>query len=116
MRLTSTMAIEVNTNKREYGVYEENQRLANNKLGQLEDLEEELGVDLIEAVELCKQVNSNKVVYIKENWGISSLKLLDKLDVELFNHRLYSNARGSYVLLDLYDYGKTWALTKEELL
>ena len=31
-----------------------------NKLGQLEDIEEELGIDLIKAIELCKQVNSKK--------------------------------------------------------
>lgn len=86
-----------------------------NKLGRLEDIEEESGVDLIKAVELCKQVNSKKVVYIKDEWGIYPIKFLDDLDVELFNHRLYKNIGGVYVSLDLYDYGKTWALTKEEL-
>lgn len=85
------------------------------KLEQLEDIEEELGIDLIKVVELCKQVNSKKVVYTKEKWGIDTLKILDELDIELFSHRLYKNARGMYVSLDLYDYGKTWALTKEVL-
>ena len=85
------------------------------KLGKLEDLEEELGIDLIKTVELCKQVNNKKVVYTKENWGIVPLKILDELELELFSHRLYVNARGMYVSLDLYEYKKTWALTKEEL-
>ena len=85
------------------------------KLELLEDIEEELGIDLIKAVELCKQVNSKKVVYIKDEFGIYPVKIFDYLDVELGNHRLYSNSRGIYVSLDLYDYGKTWALTKEEL-
>ena len=85
------------------------------KLELLEDIEEKLGIDLIKAVELCKQVNSKKVVYIKDEDGIYPIEILDDLDVELFNHRLYSNSRGIYVSLDLYDYGKTWALTKEEL-
>ena len=85
------------------------------KLELLENIEEELGIDLIKAVELCKQVNSKKVVYTKERWGIDTIKILDELDVELFNHRLYSNSRGIYVSLDLFDYGKIWALTKEEL-
>lgn len=85
------------------------------KLQYLEDIEEEIGIDLIKAVNLCKQVNKNKVVYTKEKWGIDTIKLLDELDIELFNHRLYVNARGMYVSLDLYEYGKTWALTKEEL-
>ena len=85
------------------------------KLGQLEDIEEEIGIDLIKAVKLCRQVNRNKVVYTKEKWGIDTLELLDELDIELFNHRLYGNERGIYVSLDLYNYGITWALTKEEL-
>ena len=85
------------------------------KLAKYEDLEEELGIDLIKAVELCKQVNSKKVVYTKENWGIGTIKILDELDIELFSHRLYKNASGIYVSLDLYEYGKTWALTREEL-
>ena len=85
------------------------------KLELLENIEEELGIDLIKAVELCKQVNSKKVVYTKERWGIDTIKILDELDVELFNHRLYSNSRGIYVSLDLFDYGKIWALTREEL-
>ena len=81
----------------------------------LKNLEEELGIDLIEEVELCKQVNSKKVVYIKDEDGIYPMEILDELDVELFNHRLYSNSRGIYVSLDLFDYGTIWALTREEL-
>ena len=85
------------------------------KLAKYENLEEELGIDLIQAIELCKQVNSKKVVYTKENWGIDTIKILDELDIELFSHRLYKNARGMYVSLDLYDYGKTWSLDKQTL-
>ena len=89
--------------------------LATNKLGRLEDIEEESGIDLIKAVELCKQVNSKKIVYTKERWGIDTIKILDELDVELFNHRLYKNSRGLYVSLDLNEYGKIWALDKQTL-
>ena len=89
--------------------------LATNKLGRLEDIEEELGIDLIKVVELCKQVNSKKVVYIKDDYGIYPIKILEDLDVELFNHRLYSNSRGIYVSLDLKEYGKEWSLTRKEL-
>ena len=84
------------------------------KLQYLEDIEEEIGVDLIKAVELCKQVNRNKVVYIKKDGSIDTINLLDELDIELFNHRLYVNTRIMCVSLDLYNYGKTWALDKEE--
>ena len=87
----------------------------NKKLKILEDIEEELGINLIKAVELCKQVNNKKVVYIKDEDGIYPIEILDDLDVKLFNHRLYSNSRGIYMSLDLFDYGKIWALTKEEL-
>ena len=98
----------------ELGEWADNEE-ALDKFGKLEDIEEEIGIDLIKAVELCKQVNRNKVVYTKEKWGIDTLKLLDELDIELFNHRLYGNEREIYVSLDLYNYGITWALTKEEL-
>ena len=87
-------------------------------LDQLEEyrkLEEEIGIDLIKVAELCKQVNSKKVVYTKERWGIDTIKIIDELDIELFSHRLYKTFGGIYVSLDLYEYGKTWALTKEEL-
>ena len=87
-------------------------------LDQLEEyrkIEEELGIDLIKAIELCKQVNSKKVIYIKDEWGTYPIKILDNLDIELFRHRLYKNVGGVYVSLDLFNYGKTWALTKEEL-
>ena len=86
-----------------------------NKLGKLENIEEEIGVDLIKAVELCKQVNNKKVVYTKDRYGIYTIKIIYELDIELFSHRLYKNVAGMYVSLDLYEYGQTWALTKEEL-
>lgn len=85
------------------------------KLYELENIEEEFGIDIVKAVKLCKQVNSKKIVYTKQRWGIEALKILDELDVELFNHRLYVSARGMYVSLDLHEYGKDWALTREEL-
>ena len=85
------------------------------KLYELENIEEEFSIDIVKAVELCKQVNRKKVVYTKQRWGIEALKILDDLDVELFNHRLYVSARGMYVSLDLYEYGRDWALTEEEL-
>ena len=94
----------------------ESDQMCVDKLGTLEDIEEELGIDLIKSIELCKQANIKKVVYIKDEYGIYPIKFLDDLDVELANHRLYSNSRGIYVSLDLFNYGKTWALTNEELL
>lgn len=78
-------------------------------------LEEELGIDLILSVNICKKANNQKYVYMKDSYGISKLTFLNNLDVELFNHRLYANSWGVWVSLDLKEYGKDWALTKEEL-
>ena len=106
------------TKKRDGFYYDIDECMVSNcsqKLGLLEDIEEELGIDLIKVVELCKQVNSKKLVYIKDDDGIYPIEILDDLDVELFNHRLYSNSRGTYVSLDLYEYGKEWALDKSDL-
>ena len=107
----SNLHDEQNIKKQKFDIVEKDLDL----LEEYRKIEEELGMDLIKAVELCKQVNSKKVVYTKERWGIDTIKILDELDVELFSHRLYKNFGGVYVSLDLYDYGKTWALTKEEL-
>lgn len=85
------------------------------KLCQIEDIEEEIGVGLICSVMLCKKANNQKYVYIKESHGASKLTFLDNLDIELFNHRLYVNSRGTWVSLDLKDYGIEWALTESEL-
>lgn len=85
------------------------------KLFELENIEEELGIDLIFSVNICKKVNNQKYVYVKESYGINKLIISDNLDVELFNHRLYANSRGIETSLDLKDYGKKWGLTKEEL-
>lgn len=85
------------------------------KLGQLEDIEEECNIDIIKSIELCKKVNTQKKVYTKERWGIGVRIIIKDLDVELFHHRLYSNSQVFYINLDINEYGKTWALTKEEL-
>lgn len=67
------------------------------------------------AIEICKKANEQKYVYIKETFGIVKEKLLDKLDYEVLNNRLYVNSRGMYYDFPLKDYGNWWALTMEEL-
>ena len=78
-----------------------------NKLGQLEDIEEELGIDLITLF----KVFSGKDIFIKESYT-----------GEIINRgSFYPNIRykeihdGYSWHLKFEDYGKTWALTKEEL-
>ena len=75
------------------------------KLGQLEDLEEELGIELITLFKALKNG-----IWIYDNGSpffTSRIKLSWHLDA------IYCDTSDTYVLLK--DYGKTWALTKEEL-
>lgn len=80
-----------------------------NKLGQLEDIEKELGIDLITLFKALKE-------------GIYCIDF-DNQDIRKFKALLCFNSTskqfywyGSNIgYPDLKDYGKTWALTKEEL-
>jgi len=67
------------------------------------------------AIAICQKANEQKYVYIKADYGIVKEKFLDDLDYEVFKNRLYVNSRGLYYNFSLKDYGKDWALTKEEL-
>ena len=90
----------------------------NNKLGQLEDFEEELGVNLIILLKaICKEY-----IYVKPNKIIRKFEMEFELNkdndgwffdfpVDFFDR--YKNE--DYVSIYLKDYGKTWALTREEL-
>lgn len=85
------------------------QELANQKLCHLEDIEEELGIDL---VTLFKLVKSKKIYSfghssIMEN-SISSINIYDNT-ITIWNGYCHSN-------YSLSEYGKSFALTKEELL
>lgn len=74
-----------------------------NKLGQLEDIEEELGIDLITLFKALKNgfyaehryIQQCYICFIDDEWAIVNLK------------------NDEWWLLK--DYGKTWALTREEL-
>ena len=79
------------------------------KLGVLEDLEEELGIDLIILFKALKQ----KYVFHEENLKIELLGLHIKSD-QLYLYR-FAQATMHAVYLRLKDYGKTWTITKEKL-
>ena len=99
----------------------------NNKLGQLEDIEEEIGIDLIT---LFKALNkgfyikyNNKIVHIPPDknitvnfwYNIINVSIPPKFFIDCKKGTDYS----SETIDEEYwfkDYGKTWALTKEELL
>lgn len=103
-----------------------------NKLGQLEDIEEELGIDLItlfKALENGIYVKTKaeiRVPLLYECEKFKSVPVIENTIKYLLNHQfafdlynklfVYSNdvyrERERFYLKD---YGKTWALTKEEL-
>ena len=90
------------------------------KLGQLEDIEEELGVDLVTLFKALK-----KGIYCKgiNVYGYRNKKFKNpihrEVELDIFNKTLYEVSDISFTPIypvKLKDYGKTWALTKEELL
>ena len=83
-----------------------------NKLGKLEDIEEELGIDLITLFKALK----NGFYYKKENKNI--IEHISKDDLLLSSGAIHFAGKGlifASLFLPFKDYGKTWALTKEEL-
>lgn len=79
------------------------------KLGQLEDIEEKIGIDLVTLFKAFNGLYYRKDNEIKFSWHIALVDwtiyiLEESVEIE----------KG--VGLGLTEYGKTWALTKEELL
>lgn len=84
---------------------------ANQKLGQLEDIEDELGIDL---VTLFKILRTGGYIYVKNCKGINYWHV-ESLKQRGLNKQWYITYSNN-VRVKLKDYGETWALTKEELL
>lgn len=83
------------------------------KLGQLEDIEEELGIDLLTYF----KIKSAKSVYVKEEInGISEMLVRPSKDSIDVCYKGFVNIPECDYCLQFKDYSKTWALTKEELL
>ena len=78
------------------------------KLHDLEDIEEELGIDLIKLIE-C--IRNEKGIWKRENGDGKLINTRCMLTCEFGYWRVYDKE----TVYDLKDYGKTWALTKEEL-
>ena len=78
------------------------------KLGVLEDLEEEIGIDFITLSKILKQ----RFVYNNDQVKIELLGLHIKSD-ELYLYGFVEDTMHA-VYLRLKDYGKTWTMTKEE--
>ena len=78
------------------------------KLGVLEDIEEEISIDFITLSKILKQ----RFIYDKNQVKIELLGLHIKSD-ELYLYGFVEDTMHA-VYLGLKDYGKTWALDKEE--
>lgn len=76
------------------------------KLGQLEDIEEELGIDLIT---LWKAINNRIFIRTDCNYHFVGFGYLEQ---DSKGDWYWDTIDGNFYLKD---YGKTWALTKEEL-
>ena len=84
------------------------------KLERLEDIEEELGIDLITLFEIYNKLFEQKFVYFKIGNEIKR-EYYDRYVIDFKNKEIISV---EYELMGFYsfkDYGKTWALTKREL-
>lgn len=80
-----------------------------NKLGQLEDVEEELGIDLITLFKALKQ----GYIYYPINCPNDCYKY--KIECIYMKPRIHLYVADGVGGCYMEDYGKTWALTREEL-
>lgn len=90
---------------------------AYNKLADLEDLEEKLGVSIIKVFEALE----NGAWVKSKEWGLCKWNMpnifneYDGRNNPKSNPELQFLKSGKYKYFKLKDYGKTWALTREEL-
>lgn len=108
IRLTKKEKIKELSTLKKHNVLMTNNDYKELKLGQLEDIEEELEIDLIT---LFKAISNG--IYVKTKNGISKhytiyLMKWQQTNTYCLYYRPYSH-------IWFKDYGKTWALTKEEL-
>ena len=107
------------TKKREDGHYDDIDECVStrcsDKLGKLEDIEDELGVNLILYLKMC--VLGCKI-YVKYQGEVLEMKVVHKLvyDSEHKVFGFFAPPDGSFLpRFKMSEYGKTWALSKEEL-
>ena len=88
-------------------------QIIRNKLGQLEDIEDELGIDLATLFKALKNGAWFKVFDPKDIVFIKVICIGSLFQIS----GLYKDYRNDdrQVICCIEDYGKTWALTKEEL-
>ena len=114
LKYTSKKPIFLDCDKGETKVVEE----LLNKLGQLEDIEDELGISLVIYHKLMEMLYCGEpnVLFVKDNDKIVQVGVLEidycKKKIIFYKDTSYND---DYIY-GFCQYGKTWALTKEELL
>ena len=93
---------------------ETNTRSIIQKLGQLEDIEEELGIDLITLFKAQKE-NVWELVFDGYDENGKSIYKPRKNQHDIYIDLKQKALVGKWIGYEFKDYGKTWALTKEEL-
>lgn len=97
----------------EYWLGSRNEGKAINKLGKLEDIEDELGIPL----EVLFKALKDGIFFYHKHYGIQYCNFVYLCDGGYWRLSI-TNPRDDFesnLELGLEDYGKTWALTKEEL-
>lgn len=121
MRLTDKNKI------KELATLEKNKVLMTNnnykelKLGQLENIEEKLGIDLkvfhkLMEILYCNEPGEPNSLYVKDKDMIVQVGILE---IDYYKKKIIFYKDSSYnddYIYNFFQYGKTWALTKEELL
>lgn len=95
--------------------YDECKIICVQKLGKLEDIEDELGIDLIT---LFKALDLKQPIFVKDFQGACEFDdtiVSSKFITNGKQLALVDNLSQESMYLNLDEYGKTWALTKEEL-
>ena len=90
-----------------------NKKAAIDKLGELEDIEEELGIDLVTFVKALKQ----DYIWVKADDLEGKVVRCSSFTLShgYFYCEYESDVEFGYGFYAIRDYGETWALTKEEL-
>ena len=107
------------TEKREDGHYDDLDECVStrcsDKLGKLEDIEDELGVDLSVYLRVCAL---GRKIYVKFQGEVLEMKVVHKLvyDSEHKVFGFFAPPDGGFIArFPMSEYGKTWALSKDEL-
>ena len=119
MRLTKMREDGFYELKKEQEIYgEENGIRLVQIVGKYEDIEDELGVSLATLIKIFKASCSGQTVFVKYDSDGDYERVIYKVCLsDDYNGVILKTIKGGALLSDykFKDYGKTWALTKEEL-